>query len=257
MNIIKFYLRLLLSKKNILIITITSLLVTVTVLLLYKNLSFNDLLFWQFWGQGEGVFSLTGFLTMLVYNSVPIYLLCYFLDRDNERSIHLTIRLKSIRRWTKGVFFSGSIFVVCYVLISVMISALTALVSGMDFTTFNSIQDIFSLNGLQLVNPGFLFLGIFVEKSIELIFYFLIAFLIYCFTKKIITGFLLLQLAYFLYFIPVAIFRYLPVGIGSLSRIKEFSGTGLYFWQIVAFLLTSNVILYGYINIFGCKKIFY
>lgn len=257
MDVVRYYLKLLFRKKNVLIVLIASGLITLSVWVLYEDLSFNDLLLWQFWGQGEGGFFPMWFLTMLVYNGVPIYLLCYFLDKDSERSIHLTIRLRRIGRWMNGVFLSGAVFLVCYVLASVGISALAALVAGMDFAGFNGVKDMFSAIGIQSVSPWFLYIAVLAGKSMELIFYFLVIFLLYCFTKKISIGFILLQLGYFVYLIPAAIFRYLPAGIGSLSRIREFSGTGVYFWQAAAFLLAADSILYGYIRWIGCKKIFY
>lgn len=257
MNVQKYYLKILFTKKNILIPIITLSMITLSVFLLYGNLSFNDILIWEFIGQGNGDFVLMRFLTMLIYNSVPVYLLCLFIEKDcTERSMHLTIRLKSKKRWMKAILYSSFLFVISYILISICITAITAFVSGMDFMGFNGFNYIFATYSIKPVAPCFLYLAVVVGKSLELLFCFFIILLIYCYTRKVTIGFLILLMSYFLIFIPTNVVTYLPTGVSSLSRILEFSGTGLPFWQVVAILIIINGILYGYIRFISYKKIF-
>jgi len=253
----KYYLKILFTKKNILIPIITLSMITLSVFLLYSKLSFNDILIWEFFGQGNGDFVLMRFLTMLIYNSVPVYLLCIFIEKDcTERSMHLTIRLKSKKRWMKTILYSSILFVISYILISICITAITAFIFGMDFIGYNGFNDIFVICSIKPVTPWFLYLVIVVGKSLELLFCFFIILLIYCYTRKVTIGFLILLMSYFLIFIPTEIVTYLPTGMSSLSRVLEFSGTGLSLWQVLAILIIINGILYNYIRFISYKKIF-
>lgn len=97
-GILKWHLKMLLSKRNLTVIIVLTMLIVVFRILSAENLTFYDLLVLQFWGHGTGYFYLMDFLHLLVYNGIPIYLLCCFLEKENyDRSVFLIIRLGTNR----------------------------------------------------------------------------------------------------------------------------------------------------------------
>lgn len=71
-------LSMLFSRKN-LILLLTLLFISISSKLVkYGSITFNDLLILQFIGHSTGYFNLLNFINLLIYNGLPIYLLCIF-----------------------------------------------------------------------------------------------------------------------------------------------------------------------------------
>ena len=256
-EIFKYYFKRVFSITRFIIAIVVPLLITFAVYLTYDNLSLNDLILWQFMGQGSNEFSLIQFLIMLIYNGTPIYLLCSFIERDSmERGFHITVRLKQKKKWISVVLHTSILFAVMYVLLSICIIVIFAFISNISFTGYNGFIEVFEAINITPITPWYLYLIVIVAKNLELLFCLLIIILIYCYTNKITIGFIVLQIGYFVSFIPLLILKYLPTGISSLSRIIEVSGEGLTFLTLVAFLLAINFVLYCYIRFIAYKKIF-
>lgn len=245
-EIIKWYLRMLFCKNNILIMGVFNVVFVMNALFNNEVLTFNDLIILQFYGHGVGYFNFIDFIGLIIYNGIPIYLFSNFLEMERkDRSIFLNIRLKNKKQWFSSVIFCGIVFIFTYVLVSLCISFIVGMLYG-----FN--------NDLSTINVKSLYLLILITKSLELIFYFLVVITCYIYTKNSISGFLLVQSGYFSYFFKSDISKYTPMGMGSLARISEFVGEqGISCLVVVSILLTINIFIYLYLQSGVYKKNFY
>lgn len=251
------YRSMLFSKKNLFIIFISLCVISLSIIITYPKITFNDLLLLQFYGHGIGYFDMMAFLRMLLFNGIPIYLLCIFIAKDSiDRSVLLTIRLKSKKRWLHTVIRAAILLILTYVFLSMGIAFFIAALRDRDFSNYHFMVDIFTFYGTQEIAPWYLIFIILTSKSMELFFYFLIIFTLYSFRKNVTVSFIVLELSYFVYFFSSNITKYLPTGIGSLARMKEFTNEGFYYWQTMAILTGANLLLYIYLRFFGNKKIF-
>lgn len=245
-SINKIYLSNLFSRKNLLIIITLTLILVLSVIFRYDNLTFNDLLLLQFYGHGIGYFRLIDFLMLIIYNGIPIYLLCCFLDEESRgRSFSVTIRLKSKKKWIIAIVRSAFLFIFAYLLISIICTIIISFITGMDFKGYNYTRELFLTYNLKIINPYYLYFIILSAKSIELLLYFMIIFTVFNYKKGVTISFASLQLAYCLYFFDIDFAKYLPVGMASLSRISEFAGNkGIPYILVMAILIMTNSLLY-------------
>ncbi|WP_153016336.1 hypothetical protein [Clostridium tepidiprofundi] len=253
-----WYLKILFSRKNIFIMIAFIIISAVNISLKNDVLTINDLIVLQFYGHGIGYFNLMDFISLVIYNGIPIYVLAYFLEKENnDRSTFVTIRLKNKKQWFKSVMQCGFLLIFIYVLVSICITVIIGTFLGMRFSGYNYVKDLFLKNGLKITSPFCLYLIILTSKSLELIFYFLVVFTSYIYTKGATTGFLLVQLGYVSYFLPQNIAKYIPIGIASLSRMGEFVGNnGISYIFIMGILIMLNTMLYFYLKIGAYKRIF-
>ncbi|EHJ02190.1 hypothetical protein CDLVIII_5722 [Clostridium sp. DL-VIII] len=245
---IRWYLRMLFHKNNILIIVVFNIIFVMNIILNTDVLTFNDLIRLQFYGHGINYFKLVDFIGLIIYNGIPIYLLSHFLEKErNDRSIFLNIRLKNKKQWFSSVIWCGILFIFTYILISLCISFVIGMLYGLLFK-----------NDLNAINIKNLYLLILITKSLELIFYFLVVITCYLYTKNSVAGFLLIQFGYLSYFFRADISKYTPIGMGSLARISEFVGDqGVSCLVVVNILLTINILIYLYLQNGVYKKNFY
>jgi len=257
-GVINWYLKILFSRKNIFIMITFIIISIVNIILRHGVLTIYDLITLQFYGHGIGYFNLMDFISLIIYNGIPIYILAYFLEKEsNDRSAFVTIRLKNKKHWFISVMLCGCLLIFIYVLASLCTSVITGAFLGMKFNGYNYMNDLFLKNGLKTINPFYLYLIILTTKSLELFFYFLVVVTCYIYTKGSTLGFLLIQLGYFTYFLPGNMAKYTPMGIGSLSRIMEFVGNnGIPYLFIMGILITVNLILYLYLQSGVYKRIF-
>lgn len=259
-GVFKWYFKILFSRKNIFIIVTLIIISIINILLRHGTLTIHDLIMLQFYGHGLGYFNLIDFLSLTIYNGIPIYMLAYFLEKEsNDRSSFVTIRLKSKEQWFKSVMICGLIFIFIYILTSLCISLIIGSFSGIisNGGGYKYANDLFLENGLKIINPFYMYLIIITSKSLELFFYFLVVVICYIYTKSSTIGFLLVQASYISYFLSGHIVKYTPIGIGSLARMSEFVGDkGISYLFIMVILITVNVVLYLYLKSGIYKRIF-
>jgi len=254
----KWYLKLLFSRKNIFIMLIFIIISIINIVLRHGILTISDLSILQFYGHGIGYFNLIDFMSLIIYNGIPIYILSSFLEKEgNDRSAFLTIRLKNKKQWFISVIHCGFLLIFIYLLASLCIGVVTGVFLGMKFNGYNYMNNLFLENGLQIIKPYYLYLIILTTKSLELFFYFLVVLICYIYTKGCTLGFLLVNVGYFSYLLTENIAKYTPVGIGSLSRISEFVGyQGIPYLFVMVILILVNTILYLYLRSGVYKRIF-
>lgn len=257
-GIVKWYIKILFSRKNIFIMIIGIIVSIINIMLRHSYLTINDLIVLQFYGHGVGYFNLIDFMGLIIYNGIPVYILSYFLEKEsNDRSIFATIRLRTKKQWFLSVISCGFLLIFIYVLVSLSISILTGAFLGMNFNEYNYMNELFLENGLKTINHYYLYLIIITTKSLELFFYFLIIVISYLYTRGCTVGFLLVQVSYFSNFLVKDIAKYTPFGIGSLSRISEFVGNqGIAYLLAISILIIVNLVLYLYLRSGLYKRIF-
>lgn len=246
-GVIKWYFSMLFCKRNILTIIAYNVIFIINIILNNEITTFNDLIILQFYGHGINYFNLIDFIGFVIYNGIPIYLISHFLEKEkNDRSIILNIRLKNKKQWFNSIIYCGILFIFTYICISLCIS----FIIGMSY-------GLFFVNGFNTINLKHLYSVILIAKNLELIFYFLVVFICYIYTKNSVVGFLLVHLGYFSYFLRGDIAKYTPIGMGALARMNEFnSEQGISCLVAVIILLIINILLYLYLRSGIYKKNF-
>lgn len=214
-----------------------------------------DLLFFQFVGHGIGYFDLMELLHMLLYNLVPIYFLCIFLEHKvTDASSILLIRLKSKVYWIKSILFTTSIFLMSYVILTIALTMFVGVILGQPFEGVGVISEFLNV---RIESLPVLIGVIFVSKSLELMVTFLFLFILYCFTKSVLVSFLITVATILFGLISNPIAYYLPFGMSSLHRINELGvEQGIAVRLIIVILLGSIVVLYGLLRLDVYKKLF-
>lgn len=257
-GVVKWYLKMLFSRKNIVIMIASAIISIMNIRLRHSTLTIHDLIILQFYGHGIGYFDLMNFISLIIYNGIPIYILAYFLEKEsNDRSLFATIRLKNKKQWFISVMRCGFLLIFIYVLASLCISFIIGAFLGMKFSGYNYMNDLFIQNELKIINSYYLYWIILTTKSLELFFYFLVVVICYIYTRGCTLGFLLVQAGYSSYFLVGDMTKYTPVGIGSLSRISEFVGNqGIPYLFVMLILIIVNLVLYLYLRSGVYKRIF-
>ncbi|MGV8149895.1 MAG: hypothetical protein ACLKAN_12920 [Alkaliphilus sp.] len=257
-GIIKWYSKSLFSKRNIIIMLTLTVMSLVSIVVIQDNLTYKDLLALQFWGQGIGTFNLLYFLRLLVYNGIPLYLLSYFLEKENrDRNLATIIRLKSKKKWLTYIVILAAVFIVIYLILTIITSVMIGVLFGLNFSGYKYLTDLFSMHGLEPLSLPYLLLIILSSKGLELFFSFLVVFTTYIYIRGVTPGFVFVQLMYFLGFFMGGIIIYLPFGMSSLSRMSEFTGDGgVSYVSSIVFLIILNSIICFFLQFKAYKRIF-
>ena len=240
----KIYMSMLFNKKNITIVLFFVLVFILRVFIAFKSniISLNDFLILLFYGHGIGYFSLIDFLNLIVFNGVPIYILCDFLEREkNFKNICVTIRLGKMNKWFNSIISCGITFITFYILITLIISITFGLIFNMDMEGFKYTFDYPFVTSSPNLNLFYLCVIILVIKSLEIVTYFIFICLIYILIRNVTVGFLIVQGSYLAYLLHNDLVQYIPIGMGSLARI---SNNQIVFFDAVTILISTNILLY-------------
>lgn len=242
------------SKKNVIIMCILAILMPLSFALKYKNITFNDLFILQFYGHRIGYFDIQSIIQLLVFNGTPIYLFGYFLEQElAERSSLVTIRIRHKKIWLVTIIKSSLFFIVSYVFLTVLSTLFIASLRGFRFSGYK----LFETTGIQQIIPLHLIVMALSSKILELCFSFLFLLLLFCWTRGATSGFVLLASSYLCSLSTWPLVKYIPTGISSLSRLKEFAGNdGIPYPVTIYVLIASIAVLYAVLYNRAFKKFF-
>lgn len=242
----KWNFSMLFSKKNMILIVTLSVLIVLSIIFKYDNITFYDMLILQFYGHGTGYFDLMDFISLVIYNGIPIYLLSHFLEKERtDRSSLVTIRLKYMKSWLASIMRSTIVFILMYVLLTIVITIIISWLLGLPFNDYDYTYKLFEEFGVKKVNSSYLFAIIISSKVFELFFSFLVIFMLFCFTNNATLGFVLLQILNSLSLLDVSIVKYNPIGLSSLGRMSEFTGIqGISYSSSISILLILTGMFY-------------
>ncbi|KOR90172.1 hypothetical protein [Paenibacillus solani] len=247
------------SRKNI-----ASLLVSIIVFSLWKLLqiralpesTMTDYMIFMFWGHGHGYFEPKDFISMIIMNSLPIYLLALFLENEKkDHSMMLTVRLRSKWLWGASIFRMSSLFLIMYTLLLTSGTLLVASTSGLPAGEGQLIP------GLSM-GTAEIYLYLLVAKLLELLFQFLFLFVIYLWSRQATAAMVGILILYGLYLLPYPWLQYIPVGMSSLVQRSEFgtamdsSAPGLSGSFILLYLGSLVITSSLYVLLAGYKKRF-
>lgn len=257
-NTKRWYLISTFSLKNVIIMTLLIFIKLISILIKYKSLTINDLIVFQFYGHGTGYFNIIDFLSMVVYNGVPLYLLCILLEKEYvDRSYFVIIRIQSKKKWFREIISTSFFTIFIYVFLSIMITLSLGFLLGLEASDYKYINDMFTGNELNNLNSYYLYIMILISKVLELFSSFLMIFLFYSYTHNTTLSFLINQSLYVLCFMEGEVVKYIPIGISSLSRWHELSGNlNIYFINIISILILVNIFLYACLRVGIYKKNF-
>ncbi|MET3507262.1 hypothetical protein [Halalkalibacter oceani] len=238
---------LLFSPKNLIVISVLVIVPLISFVINHEALTFSDLLVLQFFGHGSGYFYLIDFIQMIVYNGVPLYLLCYFLEKEAaDRSSLVTIRLTYKKTWFHSLIRSACLFLFVYIVMTVLFVVLLALLLDLPFTGYHHMSLLFTEMGVEEINLISLLMITVSSKLMELIFSFFLILLAFSLTGTAVAGFVFIQLLYVLSLLAVPPLTYLPAGLSSLARMQEIiGGQGIGYSTIMVIFTVLTVTLYA------------
>ncbi|WP_211746983.1 hypothetical protein [Paenibacillus sp. Marseille-Q4541] len=215
-----------------------------------------DFLLYSFWGHGHGYMQPLDWITMILMNGLPIYLLALFLEKEKkDHRLLLTIRLHSKRHWGAALFGVSSLFLFVYTLLLIGGLLLLAIASGLPPGEITLIPDLsMSLTELLLYLTG--------VKFLDLLFQFLFIFILFLWTRQVTAGFIGILVMYGLYLFPFSWTTYIPVGLSSLAQNRSFtvftdsSAPGITGGMIMILLGSLIIISSLYVLLSGYKKRF-
>jgi hypothetical protein len=220
----------------------------------FSDSTLADYLIYTFWGHGHGYFQLLDFMMMILINIIPIYFLSVFLENEKrDHSIMLTIRLRSKRHWGASIVGVSFLFVLGYTLLLTLGSVLFALIAGLPAGGITIIPGV----PLSYVEIFFYIFGL---KLLDLLFHFMLLFIIFLFTRQVTAGFVCILLMYALYLLPFSWVQYVPLGMSSLAQNVSYSvesSEGLSGNFISLLLVGLIAVLTLYVLLAGYKKRFH
>jgi len=238
----QYYCREAISKKNLLVMIITTSIIVIWKYLQNPNtIMADDWIVRLFAGHGTGTFHILSFLEMLITNGLPIYLLAVFIERvSSSHSIFVTIRLKTRYELLNGILKTALLFTAFYGLLFMAIPIIGIYVLNLQ-TTAQTIPLLFLCVGLKLL---------------DIMTQLLLMMALYCLTKQITIGLLALVGLNLLCILPGGIIAYLPLGLSSMSRIllpQTQNGISA-FWAYGVLIITGCIIL-AWLRIRGHKNL--
>lgn len=253
----QWYNRMLLTKKNIAISMVLLFLMLIFIKMQYNYTSFMDMLFFQFYGHPIGSLYLKDFVSLIIYNGVPLFLFGYFLEQESkDRSSVFVIRIKYRKRWLNSIVHSVILFNFFYIVLTLSLCFIISLIFGMNFDYY-IIDDIYKIREIDQVHLNYLLLIVVFGKFFELVLNSLILFLLFCYTKNAVLGFVVFLVLNVCVILGPSFMKYLPIGSSSLSRMSEITGDqGITFPVILSILITSTLLMYLILYITIQKKMF-
>lgn len=212
----------------------------------YPESSGGDILLNNFAGYGLGYFNLVPFMFLVLLNNIPLYFLSSFLSDNSFKNSHVTIRLKSPRKWFVSIQLSYFTFILFYYFLVFILSIIIA-----SICSFNSVNKFNYLEAYTILSDS-LWINIFyiiILRILEAILIQLLFLLIYVNSRSITIGFYLAVAPYLLIFYNI--WNYYPYGLSSLLRQNTYNSICFSF----VFLLILCVLLFIYFILWGYKKI--
>ena len=234
----QYYCREAITKKNMLVMIITTSIIAIWKYLQNPNTFVaDDWIVRLFVGHGPGTFHILSFLEMLITNGLPIYLLAVFIERvASSHSIFVTIRLKTRYKLLKGIMKTSLIFITFYGLIFTLIPIIGIYVLNLQ-TTAQTIPLLLLCVGLKLL---------------DIMTQFLLMMALYCLTKQTTIGFLALVGLNLLCILPGRISAYLPLGLSSMARIYlPQTQNGISAFWAYGVLIITGCIIFAWLRIRG------
>ncbi|MDR2043897.1 MAG: hypothetical protein LBQ15_05930 [Clostridium sp.] len=205
------------------------------------GLTIPDLLLSQFWGHGIGYFFIMEFLDMLVFNGLPVYLLCIFYQNCKANSnLAVIIRLKNKKIWLDEVMQTAFLFCMAYVLLTVCMTVLLGHAFRLEPQGYDNMKDIFMMG--DHLEPGIwiALLKFIAAKVVELIFLFLVVILLDSWIRSTALSFFILLSAHGLCILPLEYLAYNPIGISFFARqYTRIDGNQIAYSIVFAILLLS------------------
>lgn len=222
-----YYIRELTSRRNILILC-----VVVVGMTLYKGLKYSDLntaeevVIYLFAGHGTGSLHILSFLEMLIINGTPIYLLAGFIEKAVSRqSIYISIRTRGRKELLLSIVVAGIFFLFLY--------CFFWLIGGLAGIYFY---------GTHLA--GNALLALFLSTSLkffDLLLQYVVMIAFYTLTRQITIGFFVLLAGNLLCVIPSEMVKYFPMGLSSMVRIEFLGFTSGVSIEVAFFILIVPV----------------
>lgn len=237
-----YYLRTIFLLKNLIIIG-----VVIAGMTMYKSLENSGIISADEWvnnlfsGHGCGYFHPLSFLEMLIVNGVPLYLLSSFIEKTiNDQSLFIPIRVKSRTRLMKSSLLAGFVFLAVYGLLWGVAAVFAGYVQGSIFDT----------------GTMFYLLEVVLLKLLDCFFQYLVVMVLYCCTKQVTVGFVVLVAGNMLCMLPEYISRFLPFGASSVARFYGVTGNAVSVGLTIGYFAVLSLPVAAWLMLIGKRKQF-
>lgn len=216
-----------------------------------------DSIFNIFLGYNFGYFNYIELLKLIVFNSIPLYLLCVFYENEkNSISPIILVRCKSRLSYFLKIQFATFIFILIYLLIQIICNITISFIFLSKKLEPNLLLDIFNIYNFNTDNIYYLiFFSIFL-RFLELTLLQLIFLVILSVLKNITLSFYV-NIGFYCFLIFDNIYiKYLPHGISSIYRILNYDDN-LFKSIIMCFITISftSFISFIYLNLIKFKNL--
>lgn len=227
-GLILYYMRELISKKNLAILCATIILIIIYKILQNPYLETSEeWVYYLFSGHGTGYLQILPFLEMIIVNGVVLYLLAAFIEKAvSGQSIFISVRTRGRKELLIAILMAGAEFMFLY--------CCFWLIGGFVGTYFAGYE--WSVTALQYL------ICAVALKYLELLFQYFVMFTIYVYAKHITVGFLALIAGNLLCVMPFGFTAYLPLGLSSMVRI-DFLGDGTGISAALAFATLASLVM--------------
>lgn len=240
-GLLGYYLRNLMSRHNLLILTGVVLMMTV-----YKIMQTGTPETWEHWaeeyfaGHGIGTFRPIAFLEMLLVNLTPVYLLAAFTQRMIDgQSLSTVIRAGTKKKLMVAHLGAGMLFIILY------LGMLLGGVLAGGIATGLGHPDVLITKLLA---------GELILKLIDIWLQFLIFLIIYYMSGKSTAGFAVLIVGNMLCILPEKVSGWILFGISSVSRFYDAADISTYIGRYIVVLLIACVAITAWLMTAGKEK---
>lgn len=200
-------------------------------------------------GYGLGYLNIIDFLYLLILNGMPIYFLSIYLgDKNSMRSI-VMVRLKNKNKWLLHIQVSMLVFIIAQllliVLLTILVSGASTLLAGAGIPGNQAFYD--DTNSL-----GQIIIGAFL-RFLEIMFLQMLFLVIYSLVKNVLTAFMVSMSLYLS--IIFSDFKFIPLGLSSISRIIELGPGGLLYNSLFPIVIFVSIYLVLYLYLIKSKAI--
>ncbi|MPW26361.1 hypothetical protein GC105_11235 [Alkalibaculum sp. M08DMB] len=181
--------------------------------------NFDELIVLELYGSGTGIFSMRSYIYIMLYNIIPVYILCGFYEYCKTHiNLAVKIRFGSRTKWLNKINKTAINFIILYIFVTILVYIITSFVFTRDIELNKNSVEL--LKGTPMVNTPIIniIIKFVISKFLEMLFIFLFILLIDTFTKSTIIDFILIVIGHIINLFPLKFMVYNPMGISFLGR---------------------------------------
>lgn len=242
---------LVLKKRCLILIPAGQMLLILSVMAVEGRLDFYTLLFLFFYGNGVGYIDVLALLRTLIFDGMPLYILCLFLQKEAaRRSSAQIIRLGSPARWYRGLSSSAAVFIAGYVALSVGLMFLAANIFPPHQDGGELVGEYFRYAGVREAAPWLVGAGAVILKMLDLYLQFLAVMGAFSLCGNLSLVFIAMQALIVTGLSCRALSVIIPFGASALARVMVLPGCGIPVYACAGYM----IVWIGALDFMLCRR---